>query len=920
MLTDPPNTPIPRLSAVRKWAVLTIFGVSVALSLYLYSWVQRVGQAQAHARLEERAQLSVHAIQYGIEHSVTAIGSLHELFVTHPNAANAALSEGTFAAFAHGLRQRHPELRALEWIPRVTHAERGPFERAARAAADPNFSITQRGPTGAIEPAAQRAEYFPVRFVEPRTGNQAAIGFDLASDPLRRSALIRARDRGEMVTTEGIHLVQDAGDQTGFLMLQPVYAHGRPQTPQARRTHLLGYVLGVFHVDDLIRSRLASINSQGLMFRIDEASGPSEPARRLYETHPGVDHSTTEPISRTALTLPNRHWWLEARAHKLHHEISHSAHPWIVLSVGLLFSLITAFYLLGILRRSTYIEMLLIKQALAQEYLRLAASVLKATDQAMMITTADAHITEVNPAFTHTTGYSREEALGRTPTLLKSGRHARSYYQNMWDTLLRTGTWQGEIWNRRKTGEIYPQWFSIVAILNHAQETTHYAGMFSDISTQVHTRERLHSLAYYDVLTGLPNRALFQDRLENALRSARRTQTMLALFFLDLDRFKTINDTLGHSAGDALLKRVTERLTELLRESDTIARLGGDEFTLIAPISAGPEAAFVVAEKLVACFAEPFQINGQELFVTTSIGISLFPKDGDDLETLIQNADTAMYRAKDAGRNTYQFYQQAMSAQFEERLRLENALRRAIERDEFRLVYQPKVQLSTGQIVGVEALIRWLHPTQGEIPPLTFIAVAEEAGLMDPIGHWVLTEACEQAHRWQEAGMPLQVSVNLSAQQVKPGFVTEVQALIHRLGLPARYLELEITESLMMGDVALSVEVISALSDMGVDISVDDFGTGYSSLSYLQRFSITKLKIDKSFVDKITTDAGDAQIATTIIAMAHHLNLTVIAEGVETQAQLDFLKRLGCDQVQGYYLHRPMPADEIAERFAASAP
>jgi diguanylate cyclase (GGDEF)-like protein/PAS domain S-box-containing protein len=620
------------------------------------------------------------------------------------------------------------------------------------------------------------------------------------------------------------------------------------------------------------------------------------------------------PTADGTIDLPNRKSSVQARANPESWNTPEA--PWFILFGGIFCTGLCAFVVFS---RASRIEHRLSDQAAAQGRHRLSTSVLDATNQGVMITNANLIIVEVNPAFEHTTGYSRSEAIGQTPALLSSGRHDRAFYKKMWTALHETGGWQGEVWNRRKDGKIYPEWLSIVSVRNEASELTHYAGLFSDISTQVHIRQRLHTLAYYDALTGLPNRALFQDRLNNTLAIARREQSLVALFFLDLDRFKTINDTLGHSTGDALLKQVTARLQKLLRESDTIARLGGDEFTLVTRVSTNPDAVGVIAEKIVACFVEPFEINDHELFITTSIGISLFPKDGADQETLRQNADIAMYRAKAAGRNTYQFYQQAMNARFQDRLELETALRRALDRAEFRLVYQPKHDLRTGQIVGAEALIRWQHPQRGLISPATFIPVAEESGLMGKIGEWVLREACQQAQQWRRDGTEIQISVNLSAQQIKPSLVTLVNEVISAAQLPPQCLELEITESAMMGDVELSIGIISALSDLGVEFSVDDFGTGYSSLSYLKRFSITKLKIDKSFIDDVTTDEGDAQIATTIIAMAHNLNLTVIAEGVETQAQLDFLRAQGCDQAQGYLLHRPLPPEALSQVLAQQA-
>jgi diguanylate cyclase (GGDEF)-like protein/PAS domain S-box-containing protein len=886
------------------------FGLIISIGLYINARDRE--DALLRVEFNEHARLSVDAIQHGLQPSLAVIESLHGLFLTHD-----LVSEITFHTFASGLIQLHPELQALEWAPRVRDVQRATFEASTRAHSSASHTIRELI-GGQLQRAQRRPEYVPVQYVEPTAGNEAAIGYDLASDVTRHSALVQARDTGHMATTAGVTLVQESAKQAGVLVVRPVYHPGFDDTPQQRERALRGYTIGVLRIGALVESRLRPLGELGVDLAIYDQPSPQGHQALLYRTPTSASLPLTDPNTpgafswRDTITLPHREWTVVAQPSRAFYAAHTNTYPWNVLLTGTALTLLAMLYVRGILTRTSKIEALMAEQAKAQERLRLSASVLRASGQGMMITTKALDIVEINPAFVETTGYSRAEALGRSPSMLKSGRHDVAFYQEMWHTLLRTGGWQGEIWNRRKDGQIYPEWLSIVAIIDHTGQTTHYAGIFSDVSSQQHIQERLHSLTYYDVLTGLPNRTLFRDRLENTMAVARREKTLVALYFLDLDRFKDINDTLGHSAGDELLKLVTERLERILRQSDTIARLGGDEFTLVTPISASPDAAGIIAEKLIGCFTRPFVLDGQELFITTSIGISLFPKDGDDQETLLQKADTAMYRAKDAGRNLYHFYEHAMSVRFQDRLDLESALRHALSRDEFRLLYQPKLDLRTGYISGVEALIRWQHPQRGLISPGTFLPVAEDSGLMAEIGQWVLREATQQARRWQLAGIKVQVSVNLSAQQITPDLVEQVHAIISAAQLPAHYLELEITESLMMGDVALSIEIISALSKMGIQISVDDFGTGYSSLSYLKRYSVAKLKIDKSFIDDVTTDEGDAQIATTIIAMAHNLKLIVIAEGVETQAQLDFLSAQGCDQVQGYLMHRPLPADEIS--------
>jgi len=428
-------------------------------------------------------------------------------------------------------------------------------------------------------------------------------------------------------------------------------------------------------------------------------------------------------------------------------------------------------------------------------------------------------------------------------------------------------------------------------------------------------QESLATLAYYDVLTGLPNRALLQDRLHQAMIEADRHGRLVALLFMDLDRFKNINDTLGHEMGDVLLKKVAKRLEGCVRPGDTVARPGGDEFIVVLAGVAHVDDVSRVAQKIIDAFSLPFEIGGRELYVTCSIGVTLYPFDDRDVETLHRNADAAMYHAKEEGRNNFQFYSAEMNAQSFQRLTLENALRRALERDELRLYHQPQVDLDSGRIVGVEALIRWQHPELGLVSPADFIPLAEETGLIVPIGEWVLRQACAQARAWQKAGLPpVRVAVNLSARQFRQhGLYEVITAALQHAGLAPEWLEVELTESLVMHDVNRTIDVLRGLKKMGVSVAVDDFGTGYSSLSYLRRLPIDAIKIDRAFIEHIPDNSDAAAITTAIIALARSLQLKTVAEGVETEAQADFLRRHGCNAMQGFYFSRPLPADKFAE-------
>lgn len=549
----------------------------------------------------------------------------------------------------------------------------------------------------------------------------------------------------------------------------------------------------------------------------------------------------------------------------------------------------------------------------SEKELGLASKVFENMSEAIGVTDSDNNYVSVNPAFTRITGYSQEEVIGENPRIMASGRHEPAFYQKMWESINENGYWQGEIWDRRKNGDIYPKWLSIVALKDARERLQNYIAVFSDISERKAADERIHFMAHYDALTNLPNRVLLHDRLLHALMSAPRHKAKVAILFLDLDRFKTINDTLGHSAGDLLLESVAERLTGCVRKSDTVARLGGDEFLVVLTDIHEASHAATVAQKIIDSISNPFAIRDIELHTSTSIGISLFPDDGVANEELIANADVAMYRAKDSGRNNYQFFTPTMNSSSYERLTMENKLRRALERQEFVLYYQPQVNLETGRIIGSEALVRWRHPEMGLVPPGIFIPIVEESGLIVPIGEWVLWEACRQNMAWQEAGLaPITVAVNLSAVQFHQKNLTEMVAnVLQSTGLSSSWLELEITESGIMQNSEASVNKLHSLKQMGLKLSIDDFGTGYSSLSYLKKFPLDKLKIDQSFVREITTNQDDAAIVGAIIGMAKSLKLRVIAEGVETREHLNFLYANNCFEMQGYYFSKPVPADEF---------
>jgi diguanylate cyclase (GGDEF)-like protein/PAS domain S-box-containing protein len=548
----------------------------------------------------------------------------------------------------------------------------------------------------------------------------------------------------------------------------------------------------------------------------------------------------------------------------------------------------------------------------SEESLRLAAKVFESSAEGIVITDTDGKILSVNQAFTNITGYSQDEAQGLTPRILKSGRHEADFYRKMWVSLQETGHWQGEIWNKRKNGETYPEWMSIGNVKNDSGETTHFVATFSDISQRKEAEERINFLAHHDALTGLPNRVLLQDRVTQAIAASKHQGNKAALLMIDLDRFKNVNESLNHAFGDQLLQLVSQRLENCARGFDTVARSGGDEFVILMPEIRHVGEAAAMANAVLGALHQPFQLEGNEINITSSIGISVFPGDGDNNQVLLKNADVAMYRAKELGRNNFQFYTQDMNARTFEMLALENSLRHALKRQEFLLHYQPQIDIASGAIVGMEALIRLQHPELGMVPPGNFIPLAEETGLIVPIGEWVLREACFQAKEWRDMGFPgLRVAVNLSAHQFRQkGLLFDAVALaLSDSGLNPDQLELELTESILMQDTEETLATLHQIKQMGVQLSIDDFGTGFSSLGYLKRFNLDKLKIDQSFVRDITGDLNDLAIARAVIALGHSFNLKVIAEGVETAEQLALLKENGCDEMQGFYFSRPLPTD-----------
>lgn len=547
------------------------------------------------------------------------------------------------------------------------------------------------------------------------------------------------------------------------------------------------------------------------------------------------------------------------------------------------------------------------------------AKIFESSGEAISVTDKENRFVAVNRAFSLATGYSPEEVMGKNPRLLKSGHHDQIFYQNMWASIVQTGSWEGEIWEKRKDGVIYLKWLRIDQIKDEEGNLINYLARFTDISEKRAAEERIRYLARHDALTGLLNREVLGKELSKDIEKARQSGNRVGIISLNLDRFKNINDSLGHKVGDEVLKELAERLQTCSKKTSLTARFGGDTFNFIVPAISQKDEIIPVIHEIMSALEKPLLHGELELIVTASIGISIFPDNGESAEVLIRNADTAMHKAKDRGRNFYEFFEANMNEYAAERLMLENDLRRALARDQFVLFYQPQVDSKTEKVIGVEALIRWIHPNGKIVPPGDFIPILEETGLIVPIGQWVLAEACRQHKEWTGLGLSaIPISVNISAIQFQDiNFLQSLANIIEESGIEPGYLELELTESVVMGQPEVVIKQLESIKDMGVNLALDDFGTGFSSLSYLRHFPLDRLKIDQSFVRGLSTDSVNEAIISSVIALGKSLKIKTIAEGIETIGELDFLRKLECDEMQGYYFSKPLPNEEFIKWFSS---
>jgi diguanylate cyclase (GGDEF)-like protein/PAS domain S-box-containing protein len=924
-------------SRISLAAILTL-ATGCAVTGMLFVAVSALEYGKMDLSFQQRAHMRATAIHRGLDDTLELVTILNDLFKSVDN-----VSREQFADFTGPLLARYPFVQAFNFHRVLSDAEAPAFEAGMRRS-HPGYRLHDGGGL----PLASRPLHVIVDYLEPLRGNEAAFGLDVASLPPMASVIGDAVAAGETRATPLLKLAQERARQQGFVLMMPVYRRGADTSTAARRQAAwIGNTSAVIRSTDMIHKILLGadlLDDRRLVLRV-YIGDAGRPDNQVY--------SLGTASGEAAMSPPLRRWFsfhyneryistFDAAGKTWHVQVMPLPQPFLpdhlgslsTLLGGLLFSLLTAAFVNSLARRSVRVQRLVDERTLdlqrSNELLNADVASRKRTEEALqesehrfkrLLALSSDWYWEQDAEFRFiniTGGFFDKGKQDPTRFL---GKTRWELHPDMWDNR----------WGRdhRAVLEAHLPFANLEYALAGIDGQTHwfstsgepvfdkdgkfrgYRGTGSEITERKLSEQRIHHIAHHDVLTGLPNRVLLQDRLTQAAAYANRSGNPLWVMLIDLDRFKFVNDSLGHKAGDLLLKTVAQRLQDSVRESDTVARLSGDEF--VAILAEYPDAALTpdVTQRIMRAVAQPVMLEGKEFFVTCSIGVAVYDPDGTPAQRLIEHADIAMYRAKKMGRNNTQFYQPAMNEEALERVRIESALRNALERNEFVLHYQPQLDLQSGRVVGMEALIRWRHPELGMVAPHRFIGLAEETGLIVPIGAWVLQTACAQAKAWQDAGHgALRIAVNLSPRQFsEPNLVASIADVLRQTALPPACLEIELTEGLFMHDVAQAVELLHKLKALGLALSIDDFGTGYSSFSYLRKFPIDVLKIDRSFVSDIV-EGDEAAIVVSIIALAHNLKLRVIAEGVETLAQLDYLRRNGCDEIQGYYFSPPVaPAD-----------
>lgn len=903
------------------WLFL-LMGLAIAGVAY---WQGKVlVERELGSQLDLRAEEAKYSVAREVDRYAELLRGVQIQFLIHPD-----LSRRTFQQIAYSLQldTRLPGIQAIAFTQRIAPG----LARAFQESVQREFESDSVGyPPPVIHPRLPSEEAFVVQYVEPATGNHAGAWYNQASEAKRRAAIERARDTGTLSASGRVRLAVAPENHDGVLFFLPVYRGGAiPETLEARRDRFLGVVFLVIRVDEMLREVFGLALLDDLKIQIydmqDSSKSPisHHPHNLIFDSgiyqHGNVRNSyhIDMPLRRDmGLDVGGSQWHVDVSALPRFVSRSQAWLPPIAAAMGVLLSLLLFYFLraLELSRQSLHAHA---RTAEATAHLRERA--IEACANAIVVTSASAPdyaVEYVNSAFERITGYPADEIIGRSPRLLVGCEHEQPGISEIRALVGERREGSAIIHSCRKDGTPFWSEVHVAPVKDSDSQISHFVAAIYDITATKKYEAELEFQVNRDTLTGLANRNLLRDRLAQAIAYAHRYGHPVWVVVVDLDRFKFVVDTLGLAEGDRLLKAVGERLLSTVRQTDTVARLVGDEFVLVLPERADEKLAPAVVQRIIDMVAQPVDLAGHEYFPSCSAGVAVYPTDGHEADTLVKYASVAVYRAKEMGRRQFQFYTPTMNERSMERLRLESDLRNAIVREELLLHYQPQVDLNTGRIVGMEALLRWQHPELGLLPPMRFIGLAEETGLIIPIGDWVLRTACRQNKVWQHAGLGhLRVAVNLSVRQfAQPDLVQSIALILQETQLDPHCLDIELTESLVMTDVDHAVCLLQDLKALGVHVSIDDFGTGYSSLSYLKRFPIDVLKIDKSFVHDITTNPNDGAIARSIISMAHSLRLQVIAEGVETPAQLAYLRRHSCDQIQGYCFSLPVPAD-VFERF-----
>jgi diguanylate cyclase (GGDEF)-like protein/PAS domain S-box-containing protein len=919
-------------------AALTLT-IGLVITSLLFAFVRRAETRAPTAQFHQEAARRINLVADGMNDAVEQLAVLKQVFSSFD------VRPDQFTAFTAPLLTRYPVIQALTFQRYLSDRDRAHYEATMRKS-HPGFQITELT-EGGQRPAKVRQTYNVVEYVEPFARNAAALGLDTAHTNAQFEARMRSRKTGQIAATGVMPLIRDPNPHLGFLVLAPLFARGAPlQTEKLRQRAVIGELAAVLRIDRLVQTLLGDkrwLATPGIAVSLF-AAATAQPDHLAFQN--GVSPSRLMPSlvpnwllydimtpETATFTVAGNPWHMEVAMAPVLFTKRQSGSLYVLLG-GLISSLLATGYVYSLVSRKFVIERITGERTLAlrtdnrrlseeleqsirtEQSLRLREKVIHVSSNAIIICKAqgpDYPIEYVNPAFESITGYTAGEVVGKSLESLQNHSQNERNLEEIRAALEEKREGHAQLRNYRKDGTAYWNDLFISPLRDDAGAIVNFVVVQYDISAVMHFEAELEYQAHHDALTGLANRNLLYKRLEHAIAQVSQSGSELWLVFIDLDRFKYVNDTLGHEAGDMLLKTLAERIQLVVRDTDTLARMGGDEFMLVLAESGDRNASLGVLQEVMNAVASPLLLQSREFRLTCSMGIAVFPNDGDDVATLTRHADIAMYGAKAIRGNSYKFYTNEMSTRTLERVQLEEDLHHALERGEFLLYYQPQIDLRKGTIVGMEALLRWNRPNYGIVGPKDFISIAEDMGLIVPIGAWVVRTACEQTKAWHRAGFgQLRVAVNVSSLQfTHKGLAQSIAEALYETGLDAHFLELELTESSVMEDVENAVIVLQELKRVGVHIAIDDFGTGHSSLSYLRRFPIDVLKIDKSFVNDITLGEDGAAIVRTIISLAHSLRLTVSLDAFSDDGQRTYLREHGCDQMQGYLVSRPLMATDF---------